>query len=645
MLFCVRLLSVLEHTCIYRIEDEEMLISYKWLKDYVDSGLDPKELGEKLTLIGLEIDGIEERGDDIVYDIEVTSNRGDCLSHIGVAREISAALRKELVIPEGARSEARSGDLVSLEAPLDCLRFTARVIKGIKVAPSPDWLVERLEAVGERSINNVADITNYVMHELGNPMHAFDLNKLSEERIVVRRAHESEKIVTLDEVERELTADMLAICDAERPVAVAGVMGGLESGIDEASENMLLEVAYFDRDLIRKTSSALGLSTEASYRFERGIDIENIVRASNRATELILELAGGEDTEFIDVYPQPRDFPSLEAPNLVDEVTRLSGLSLSREEIDTALGGLGIEREGDTYSSPSWRHDIAITADLVEEAVRIHGYDRIGENIPPAFSSGEYHQSEGPKRAIRNGLASNGFLEAFSYSFVEREKVVGYSILGAKDESGEITINDPIIEGADLMRRTLIPGLVEAVRLNANFKSPHISMFEIGRIFQETKSAKLPAESEFLGLVISGKQSFSDSPNTGRKFDFFDLKSVVEMCFEWGGFGIPEFQTSDDSEHLQNGQGAEIYSGTSCVGTIGKLSDRISKQYKFKEDVFVAEIDLSSLIELDSVTRVYRPLPKFPGTQRDVSLVIDQTLRLETYVKRSPRMTSNIFEM
>src|SRR5215213_7369498 len=283
-----------------------MNISYNWLKDLVEIDLPPQDLARELTDAGLAVESIHASGDDFVFDIDLTSNRGDCLSHLGVAREISVITDCGLRIAdlsEDSRLKTQDSRLVTIEDADLCHRFTARVIRNVKIGASPEWLVKRLEAVGERSINNIADITNFVMHELGSPMHSFDFNKLAGKRIVVRRARTGETIKTLDEVERKPDETMLMICDAEKPVAVGGVMGGFDSSITEETRDVLLEVAYFKRESIRQTSRNLKLSTEASHRFERGVDIENLVRASNRATELICELAGGAAEEFVDVYP------------------------------------------------------------------------------------------------------------------------------------------------------------------------------------------------------------------------------------------------------------------------------------------------------------------------------------------------------
>ncbi|MCA1608632.1 MAG: phenylalanine--tRNA ligase subunit beta, partial [Acidobacteria bacterium] len=346
-----------------------MNISYNWLKDIIDIGVPAETLAENLTRVGLAVEGVNRMADDAILDIDLTSNRPDCLSHLGIAREVAAITGKHLratMQPTGAAVEppvpaVLAYDVVKVDDPNLCHRFTARIIKNVKVGPSPEWLVRRLEAIGERSINNVADITNYVMLELGQPMHAFDLDKLSGNRIVVRRARGGEKIKTLDEVERTLDETMLAICDAEKPVAIAGVMGEFGSGISDNTVNVLLEVAYFERTSIRKTSRQLGLASEASYRFERGVDINNLVHASSRAAELICELAGGDLGGFFDVYPTPQNSVEVESENISVAVQRLTGLEVNTDACLSILHKLGIktadpspETKSKNFSVPSW---------------------------------------------------------------------------------------------------------------------------------------------------------------------------------------------------------------------------------------------------------------------------------------------------
>ncbi|MEO6050992.1 MAG: phenylalanine--tRNA ligase subunit beta, partial [Pyrinomonadaceae bacterium] len=415
-----------------------MNISYNWLKDLIDIDLSAEETAAALTRVGVTVESVQTYGDDFVLDIDLTSNRPDCLSHLGVAREIGVITKKNLTEVtqrhgEGVRNEiplptVLGEDIVRIVEPELCPRFTARIIKNIKIGPSPQWLARRLEAIGERSINNVTDITNYVMHELGQPMHSFDLDKLSGKRIVVRLANRGEMITTLDEIERKLDDSILAICDAEKPVAVAGVMGGIESSITGSTINVLLEVACFKRENIRTTSRKLNLSTEASYRFERGVDIDNLISTSNRATELICDLAGGIPGELIDVYSTNSESAEIDSLDISTAVKRLTGLEASSEKCNRILDALGIKTKDEndisnlrfqTFISPSWRHDLAIEEDLVEEVARHVGYSNISAELPPAFGAGEYQETETREKLLRQTLVNMGFDEAISYSFID----------------------------------------------------------------------------------------------------------------------------------------------------------------------------------------------------------------------------------
>src|ERR1041384_253656 len=327
-----------------------MLISYEWLKEFTDTKLSPANLRERLTMVGLAIDAVEEHNGDAVLDVEVPSNRPDCLSHVGIAREVAVIEngRMRLPVSEQIKAEGRAESLTEVEIkdPDLCPRSAARLVRGVKIGPSPDWLAKRLETIGQRPINNVADITNYVLHELGQPLHAFDFAKLGERRIVWRRAAPGEKLKTLDGVERTLTADMLVIADAEKPVAMAGIMGGEDSEISSATKDVLIESAYFNPHSVRQTARQLGMDTEASRRFERGADCEGVLRAQQRCVELICGFAGGVATEdAIDVYPQPL------SERVVDlrpgRVTELTSLSVEPNEIVRILTGLGFESRGD----------------------------------------------------------------------------------------------------------------------------------------------------------------------------------------------------------------------------------------------------------------------------------------------------------
>lgn len=621
-----------------------MNISYNWLKDLINIDLSPDELGRKLTSVGLAVEGIHAHGDDHVFDIDLTSNRPDCLSHLGVARETgvitNAPLKLSAAASEIPYPAALAGDVVRIEEPGLCYRFTARIIDNVRIGPSPQWLVDRLEAIGERSINNVADITNYVMHELGQPMHSFDRDKLNGSRIVVRRTKPDESITTLDEVGREIDSSMLMICDAKKPVAVAGIMGGLDSSITHSTSNVLLEVACFDRGNIRATSRRLNLATEASYRFERGVDIENLIRASTRATELICELAGGRAGDLIDVYPTRSTPNQVESPDISQAVKRLTGLDVTTAESVRILKSLGLTTESEIsdqqsqiYLSPSWRHDLAIEEDLVEEVARHAGYENIAAKLPPAFGAGEYQATEVREKSLRQTLADIGFDEALSYSFVDTKfDGVFEAIPGLIDDSVEekyVTLQDSVIDGAVRMRPSILPGLLEAVRLNLNHQRRDLRLFEIGKVFAAKPSEdNLPNEQESFALVVTGGEINENRAMAARAFDFYDAKGAVEAALDAAGVPDPLFAACD-VRHLRTGQAAAILVGGRVVGNVGLVNDDIAGTYKFRQPVYVAELNLSSVLAVPPPSITYRPLAKFPGVSRDVSFVVDRTTAFE----------------
>nr|MBA3786524.1 phenylalanine--tRNA ligase subunit beta [Acidobacteriota bacterium] len=499
----------------------------------------------------------------------------------------------------------------------------------------PEWLVKRLEAVGERSINNIADITNYVMHELGQPMHSFDLNKLKENRIVVRRARNGETIKTLDEAERKLDETMLVICDAEKPVAVAGVMGGFDSSITNETTDVLLEVAYFERENIRRTSRKLKLSTEASHHFERGVDIENLIRASNRATELICEFAGGEAGEFVDVYPTEFVPNEIESANIQSAVKRLTGLKVEEAEILRILSALGIDSRLQTsdsrlFTAPTWRHDLAIEEDLVEEVARIVGYDKIGEELPGARSAGEYQPTEPRKKELRKILSNFGYDEAISYSFIDTKFDETFEIVpGLIDENADekfVTLQDSIIEGAVRMRPSLLSGLLDAVRTNFNHQRRDVRLFELGKVFASKNSEEnLPTEKELFSIALTGGEISNNRAMITRELDFYDLKGAVEAALEAVGFANAEF-SAENVKHLRKGQSASVFLNGVKIGYLGRLSDEIAANYKFKQPVYVAELDLQTVLAQRLPTILYRPLPKYPSVARDVSLLVKRNL-------------------
>ena len=626
-----------------------MFISYNWLRELTGTKLSAAEIRDRLTNVGLAVDAVDERGDDFVLDVEVPSNRGDCLSHYGIARELAVSERSEVKSQkptvqnvQGQTSEFTSVDILD---PDLCPRYAARIVRGVKIGPSPAWLVKKLEALGQRSINNVADITNYVLHELGQPLHAFDLRKLSENRVVVRRAVKGETIKTLDGIDRKLDSEMLIIADAIRPVAIAGVMGGEESEISQATTDVLIESAYFNAASVRRTARMLGLHTEASHRFERGTDPEGVLAAQERCVSLICDLAGGAATgDALDVYPRPTASRAVNLrPNRVQVIT---SLNVPENETRRILKGLGFERRGGdapmlTFTVPSWRHDVSIEEDLVEEVARHTGYDQIKTELPPAMLAGEYHFSERRKRSLRQALAARGFDEAINLSFLEATS--DYEVLPAFRESHEgVILTNPITEEASSMRQTLIPGLLNSVRHNFNQGIRDVSLFETGRVFAASPDQQLPKEREAFALVSTGGRLEAGKAQPVRDLDFFDLKGAVESVVEAMNLSPLSFAAAG-VKHLHAAQAASITVNGTPVGTIGRLAETIATAYKFRQPVYVAELDLTALMETAERPVLYSPLPRFPSIVRDASLLVDRTVSAGELAAAAEREKASLF--
>jgi len=618
-----------------------MFISFEWLRELTETRLSPQELRERLTMVGLAIDAVEQHDGDAVLDVEVPSNRPDCLSHVGIAREVSVIENGPLhpPQPQPPKTEGRSEDLTSVEIkdPDLCPRYAARLVRGVKIGPSPDWLTKRLETIGQRPINNVADITNYVLHELGQPLHAFDFAKLGGRRIVVRRATTGETLKTLDGIERTLTNEMLVIADAEKPVALAGIMGGEESEISNQTTDVLIESAYFDPTSVRQTARQLGMDTEASRRFERGADWGGVLRAQERCVELICELAGGVATEdAIDIFPRP--FTERVVSLRPERVLQLTSVAVEAEEILRILRGLGFIHEGDsdsrmTFTVPSWRVDVEQEEDLVEEVARHAGYDKIGSELPPANVAGEYQPSEMKQRSLRRALNAFGFDEAINFSFIQQEDRFDLipSLRGREHDQPQLA--NPIIEDAAWMRSTLLPGLLNSVRHNFNHGIRDVRLFEIGRIFSTSAAGQLPDETLALGLVATGGALEESRAQAERELDFFDLKGALEAAVDWMNLSTLKF-TQTSARHLRMGQTALIkLADDTEIGTIGRLAENVAASYKFRQPVYVAELNLDALLRGPAKLIQYSPLPRYPSVTRDISLLVNRNVAIEEIFK------------
>jgi phenylalanyl-tRNA synthetase beta chain len=621
-----------------------MLISYHWLRELTGTTAGPQELRDRLTMVGLAIDAVEKIEDDYILDVEVPSNRPDCLSHIGVAREVAVIERSRVKLPPPStfKTDGKTLDFASvkIEDPDLCPRYAARIVRGVKIGPSPEWLAKRLTEIGQRPINNVADITNYVLHELGQPLHAFDLGKLTEQRIVVRRAKDGEKLKTLDGVERTLDSRMLVIADSKVPVALAGIMGGEDSEISEAASDVLIESAYFNPDSVRRTARQLGMDTEASRRFERGADCENVLSAQTRCIELICDIAGGRATEdAIDVYPAPL------SPRRVEfrpaRVETLTSVAVAETEMLRILEALGFARQQATEESvtlfvPSWRNDVSLEEDIVEEVARHIGYDKIASELPPSNMSGEYQPAEMKQRSLRRAFAAAGFDEAINLSFIDASHDGQFELISAFETSRNgnlVGLKNPILDEVTRMRPTLLPGLLASVRNNLNHGIRDVRLFEIGRIFGRTSAKELPPEVDALALIATGAATEEGRVQANREADFFEAKGALEMAVDAMKLGPLKFSKAH-VEHLRDGQSAAITLGDGTrIGSIGRLSAAIASSYKFRQAVYVAELNLSALLNSQERGTTYKPLPRYPSVLRDVTLVTARDVSFDELIK------------
>jgi phenylalanyl-tRNA synthetase beta chain len=614
-----------------------MKILYDWLKEFVAVKAPAADLRSRLSLAGVAIDSIEETGAGPVLDAEVTANRPDCLGLYGIAREVAAIYRLNVnplrpQIKESSSEKVAAATRVEIEAPELCGRYTARVLRGVKVQPSPDWLKQRLEAIGQNSINNVVDVTNYVMFELGQPMHAFDLEKLAEKRIVVRRARPGEKIKTLDGAERTLTKDMCVIADASRAVAIAGVMGGAESEIGFASRNILIESAWFDPISVRRTSKALGLRTEASYRFERGADPEMAELASRRAAELIQKVAGGELLEgVVDVYPGRAAEKKIEFSR--EELLRVMGADIPDRDIEEILSALGFhpvrndENRGAAESllatwecrRPSWRQDVSRGIDLIEEVARHYGYDKFPPRLPPAKQPAQRLLHANAVDRIRERVVGLGYQEIVEIPIVD----AGRDVIFRPEGLTPATIGNPLAENASMMRSSGIVSMIGAIEWNLNHGQRNLRLFEIGKTY-ELRNGE-PVETPVLTLGVTGLAREKTIYEGARELALADLKGDIERINELGGGAA--WQTVPRS-WLAAGKAAEFVfvAGSQAPGGVaGQLARRVADQLKLRQDIFIAEIPLDSLvaaIESASATRRFVALPRFPAAERDFSLVL-----------------------
>lgn len=594
-----------------------MLVSWKWLQEYVTLNVTHAELTQRLMMAGLNHESTEAAGDDFRIDLEVTSNRPDCLGHIGVAREAAVLLGQQLKTPKPEPKTAGEpidkSVKIRIDAPDLCPRYSARLIRGVKIKPSPAWLVERLQTIGQPAINNVVDVTNYVLMECGQPLHAFDFRKLAGGQLIVRRAKTEEQFPAIDHKTYALTSDMCVIADAERPVALAGVMGGANTEVTSDTVDVLIESAQFAPLAVRGASRKLKLSSDSSYRFERGTDPAGVEWASLRACELIMQTAGGE------LAPGTIDLgPKAPAPQPIvlrlAQLERVLGIEIPPAEVERILLDLGCTIGNKaattlTATAPTWRRDLTREIDLVEEAARIHGYDKIPEDIGVPMAPSHKSDHDRVLHKVRGVMTACGYDEALTTSVVSE---VWSSAFSPWTNHAPLVANQPMLKGADRLRRSIVPSLLECRRLNESLGSDGGQLFETARIYLPLPNS-LPHEQWTLAAA-SGQ-------------DFLGLKGVVEsvlarinpaLQLEVVEFRHPLFAADHAAELRLAGQ---------RFGYLGKLSPAGLKQFGLRREATVVEFDLGALVPLAVLTPQYLPLSTFPAIDRDLNLIVDEPLR------------------
>ena len=628
-----------------------MKVSINWLRDYVDVDLSPQELAEKLTMIGLEVKTISETKDkkDVILDIEITPNRPDCLSVLGIAREIGTItkgkLKRKRKKIKNKKLKSKTEIKIEIQDKKGCLKYTGKLIENIKIKPSPEWMQERLFNLGLRPINNVVDITNYIMLEYGQPLHAFDFDKIKSMRVIahsakdetcqerqssivkktkkitIRKAKAGEKIITLDNEEKKLNEQILIIADSQKPLAIAGVIGGKGSEVDENTRRIFLESAYFEPAGIRKTSRKLAISTESSYRFERGVSLEGVGLASERAVELLEELAEGKLEEVVQTVEKKRKEKKI---NLrCGQIQRILGINIPQEKINRILRDLEFEiisqnRESIKIKVPYFRSDVFNESDLIEEIARIFGY----ENIPIAMPKIEisYFNEDKIKlvsKRVKKVLISSGFKEVITNSLISKQS------LAKEDKENEriISIVNPLSAEQEIMRPNLFFNALDILAWNFKHKIEAAKIFELGRVYYKNKKKDV-CEDKNLLLAMFGKD---------RKLDFYSLKGAVEKLLL--SLGISNYTFEKNKSSLFSKYAACLKVDKRKIAILGKVNRNILTYYGLEEkNVYICEIAFKELINLVDFQKKFKPISKYPAVQRDIALLLKNDIACEKIV-------------
>ena len=578
---------------------------------------DDTPIGEDITkVLGL---------DENVAEFEITSNRPDCMSIIGLARETAATFNRpfNVNVPQVKENSENAEEMASVEirnADL-CSRYIGRIVKNVKLAPSPDWMQKRLKACGIRAINNVVDITNYVMLEYGQPMHAYDLDHVEGKKIIVRNAEKDEKLETLDDQPRMLGESMIVIADEKRAIGVAGVMGGANSEVCDDTTTVLFESACFNAAAVRKGAKALGMRTDASALFEKGLDSENCLPAINRACELMVQLGAGEVVGgIIDEYPIKKQQLVLDFEP--EKMNAFLGMDIPRDEMVEMLARLDFKVENDKVYVPTYRGDIEGMADISEEVARIYGYDRIPTTLMKGeMVAGGKTDKQKLRDMVRNCLAANGLYEIITYSFIDPKENAMVRIPEDDSRSNFVRITNPLGAENSVMRTDMTSSLLKTLRTNYTRRNAQAALFELGTIFTPIEGEQLPRETQQIAVGMYGE------------YDFYSIKGVIEALFEKVGIYDCIYVACKDNPTYHGGRCAEIMSGDKKLGIIGQIHPSVSAEFKIDTDVYAAIIDFEVLSELADMQRHYVPLPKFPAVTRDIAVTLDKDVEVGEIVK------------
>ncbi|MDD5080044.1 MAG: phenylalanine--tRNA ligase subunit beta [Candidatus Omnitrophica bacterium] len=608
-----------------------MKVTYNWLKEFVDIKMPAQELADRLTMSGLEVKSVEEKAGDFVFEIEITSNRPDWLSVIGVAREVAALTGKKTKTGQMKSVKIETGCAdkfgIEIEDRNDCPFYTARVIRNVKAGPSPEWLRARLESLGVRSVNNVVDITNYVLFETGEPLHAFDLDKLSGREIVVRRASKGEKLVTIDGQERELSPDILVIADKKKTVAIAGVMGGKDTEVTENTRNVLLEAAIFEPVLIRRGRQKLGMTSDAAYRFERGIDPAGPAAASLRAAKLIGELCAGDLSCAASSGVSRMNVAKvcLTAAG----IKRSLGVEIPQARVNNILAGLGFEIKGKKKGClqvkvPSWRLDVKEEVDLIEEISRIYGFENIPSTLAKVGLKNQETAAQDHISQSKDILFGLGLNEVVTYSLIDRKSLDGFW----EGDDSLIAVCNPLSIEQEVMRPVLMPSLVRCVSHNLKQKQEYVNIFEIARVYR--LDGKRIQEEYRLGICLCGsKLVWFDKGRVQDEAGFLHLKGAVETLLKRLNV------LGQDLRFIAQGAYAfRVFAGDVDIGSLCRLDRKRLDRMEIKnKEVFGAEIDLPKVFSLISPAKKFSALPKFPFAVRDISMILAEALPAEKIIK------------